>query len=198
MIDAVLGHVVAELNDYLYAVFPPLPPAPSDRNRIVLSTLFDLDGKVNSKVKDKVVASVVNVQEDRVYHSVDVFKRREDGTNEMIRPEIRVNIFLLFVANLADYAQAMKMISRVIAFFQHRPSFAYADIAALADRDGRFSFELASLTFEQQNHLWGSLGAKYMPSVVFKLGIVDIHDDQVRAEIPPVLDISANSSSPGA
>lgn len=198
MIDKALRYVVSELNDYFYAVLPPLAPASTDRERVVAASLFDLDGKVNTNAKDRVVAQVVNVQEDRVYHSVDVYKRRDDGTGELMRPEIKVNVFVLFVANIADYAEATKMLSWVMAFFQHRNSFEYSAIAGLTDRPGHFTFELYSMSFEQQNHLWGALGAKYMPSVMFKLGIVDIRDEQLRAEVPPVLDIAANQPPPGA
>ncbi len=198
MIDLVLKHVVGELNDYFYAIFPPLAPASTVRERAIAASLFDLDGKVNTKAKDKVVAQMVNVQEDRVYHSVEVFRRRDDDTSELVRPVIKVNIFVLFVAHISDYTEATKMLSWVIAFFQHRNTFDYKAIPGLTDREGHFTFELHSLTFEQQNHLWGALGAKYMPSAVFKLGIVDISDPQVRAEIPPVRDIAANQPPPGA
>jgi hypothetical protein len=33
---------------------------------------------------------------------------------------------------------------------------------------------------------------------MFKLGLVDIRDEQLRAEVPPVLDIAANQPPPGA
>jgi hypothetical protein len=198
MIDKALKHVVGELNDYFYAVMPPLAPASTNRERVIAGSLFDLDGKVNTKAKDKVVAQIVNLQEDRVYHSVDVYKRRDDGTGELMRPEIKVNVFVLFVANISDYSESMKMLSWVIAFFQHRHRFDYSAVTGLADRTGHFTFELHSMTFEQQNHLWGALGAKYMPSVMFKLGIVDIRDEQLRAEVPPVLDIAANQPPQGA
>ena len=171
MIHLVMGHVLQELNDYLYAL-PPTPDAGRTtpaRRQVVAESLFDFDGKVKEGAKNKVVASIVNVEEDRVYHSVDVFQRRDDGTSELVKPEVRVNLHILFVANYASYEEAMKMLSRVIAFFQHRSSFAYKAIDGLADRDGHFIFELFTLSFEQQNHLWGALGAKYMPSVMFKL-----------------------------
>ena len=29
--------------------------------------------------------------------------------------------------------------------------------------------ELVSPTFEQQNHIWGGMGAKYLPSVLYKV-----------------------------
>lgn len=32
--------------------------------------------------------------------------------------------------------------------------------------------ELVSPTFEQQNHIWGGMGAKYMPSALYKVRLL--------------------------
>ena len=93
---------------------------------------------------------------------------------------------LLIVANYADYAEALKMLSFVIGFFQQRGSF---EVLTNEGERARVQFELLSTTFEQQNHLWAALGAKYMPSVLYKVGILDIRDPQVEAEVPPVEEI---------
>lgn len=198
MIDHVLRHLIAELNDYLYVISPPAAATPDARKRVVGASLYGPDDKLNDATKDKIVASVVNVQEERVYHSVNTFKRRADGTSELLRPEIKVNLFVLLVANLGDYPESMKALSRVIAFFQHRNRFEYRSIAELSNEEGHFTVELFSMTFEQQNHLWGSLGSKYMPSVMFKVGIVDIRDEQVLAEVPPVQEITVGDAYGGS
>lgn len=198
MIDLVLSHLIAELNDYLYVVSLPETATPDARKRVVGASLYKPDDTWNDDTRDKIVASVVNVQEERVYHSVNTFKRRDDGTSELVRPEIKVNLFVHFVANIADYPESMRALSRVIAFFQHRNRFEYRSISELSEMGGHFTVELFSLTFEQQNHLWGSLGSKYMPSVMFKVGILDIRDEQVLAEIPPVEEISVGDAYGGS
>ena len=48
------------------------------------------------------------------------------------------------------------------------------------------------MTFEQQNHLWGALGAKYMPSVMYRLALVAVRDEQIEAEVLPVQEILIN------
>ncbi len=187
MIDQAMAYVVSELNAYLHLRSPSLAP-----NRIVAGSLFDLDGNVNQQTRDMVVLSVVNVEEDPVYRSVETFDKRPDGTSTLIKPEVKINLYLLFVANLSDYNEALKMLSYVISFFQLRNSFDYSRIPALVDRQGRMVFELFSMTFEQQNHLWGALGAKYMPSLMYKVGILEVRDQQIVAEIPPVQELSVN------
>ncbi len=182
MIDQALAHVVAELNGY-FNVRSQIP------DRAVAGSLFNLQGNVNPEVNDKVVVSLVNVEEDRTYHSVETFETRPDGVSEQVRPPVKVNLYLLFVANLGVYSEAVKAVDQVISFFQHRPAFDYASIPALAGRRGRMLFELHTMSFEQVNHLWGALGSKYMPSVMYKVGLVDIRDRQLEAEVPPVEEI---------
>ncbi len=187
MIHFALQHMVTELNAYLNLRTPSLAT-----ERVVAGSLFNLDGIVNDRAKNRVVVSLVNIEEDRVYRSVEVFNRRADGSSEMVKPEVKVNLSVLFVANLDVYDEALKAISHVVAFFQHRQVFDFATISTLSDRDGRMTFDLVSLTFEQQNHLWGLLGGKYMPSVMYKVGMFDIRDEQVEATVPPVEEVLIN------
>jgi hypothetical protein len=179
-----IAQVVGELNAYLNLRSPGL-----NDTRVVAGSLFDLQGQPNGATKNKVVVAVVNVERNDIYRSVETYRTRADGTHEQVRPSVRVNAYVLFVANLDDYQEALKALSFVIAFFQNRFTF---DVSANGDGTSHVVFELHSLTFEQQNHLWASLGAKYMPSVVYKAAILDIRDAQVEAEVPPVEEISTS------
>jgi hypothetical protein len=189
LIYPALQHIVLELNTYFKLISPS-----SGEERVVVGTLFDLDGQVNNATKGKVVVSVVNVEEEGIYRSVDLYRKRDDGVSALVKPEVRINLYVLFVANLSNYEEVLKAISQIISFFQLKPSFDYSDIPLLAEREGRISVELFSMTFEQQNHLWGALGGKYMPSVMYKIGIVGIRDEQIEEEIPPVEERVINAS----
>jgi hypothetical protein len=182
MIHLAVAQVVDELNAYLNLRWPGMTP-----ERVVAASLYDLNGALGTKGRDRVVASVVNVEENRVYHSLQTYQTRPDGVNERIKPKVRLNVYLLFVGNLDKYDEALKAISNVIAFFQHRHVFVVSGNGG--EEASRVVFELYSMTFEQQNHLWAAIGAKYMPSVVYKAGIVDIRDTQVEAEVPVVEEI---------
>jgi hypothetical protein len=187
VIHQAIQFVVTELNTYLNLRSPSLTA-----DRAVLDSLFDTSGNLNADAKEKVVLSVVNVQEDPVYHSVEVYEKRPDGGAEMVRPEVRVNLFLLFIANFSEYDESLKALEHVISFFQTRHVFNYSSIPALSQQAGRMVFELYSMTFEQKNHLWGALGGKYQPSVMYKVGLVAIRDRQLEAEVRPVEQILIN------
>lgn len=187
MIHSAIAYLTSELEGYLRT-----RAGLSTDSRIVAASLFNPNGSVNTSTEGKIVLSVVNVEEDRVYHNVERIVRRADGTSELVHPEVKVNLYVLFIANLGNYLEALKSVSHVISFFQNRPSFDYSEIPDLASRRGRICFELFTMTFEQQNHLWGTLGSKYMPSVMYKLGIVDVLDEQTQGEVPPIREILIN------
>ena len=42
--------------------------------------------------------------------------------------------------------------------------------------------ELHSLNFEQINHMWSTLGGKYLPSVMYKIRQVTLDEDLVISE----------------
>lgn len=187
MIHLALQYIVGEMNAYLNLRSPAL-----DQSRVVNGSLFTLEGTVNNGTRDKIAVMLVNIEEDHVYRSVETFQKRPDGTSQFMQPEKKVNVYLLFVANFADYDESLKAVAQVISFFQHRHSFDYAAIPALSIQEGRMLFDLFSPSFEQQNHLWGTLGAKYMPSVMYKVGLIDIRDEQIEAEVPPIEEILIN------
>jgi len=178
VIHLAIAQVVRELNAYMNLRSPSM-----SEDRVVAGSLFDLAGTPATTARDRVVVQVVNVEENSVYRSVETHRTRADGMHERVKPSVRLNVYVLVVANLDEHVEALKALALVIAFFQNRCIF---DIAGNGDGASRVNFELYSLTFEQQNHLWASLGAKYMPSVMYRAAILDIRDTRVEAEVPPV------------
>jgi hypothetical protein len=55
--------------------------------------------------------------------------------------------------------------------------------------------ELYTLNFEQQNHLWGFLGAKYMPSVMYKARLLSIQEAHAADDQPPIRIINFTDKS---
>jgi len=91
-----------------------------------------------------------------------------------------------------DYNEALKMLSLVIAYFQKMKQFTTANSPDLPPQLQNLSVELFTLGLEQQNHLWGALGAKYIPSVVYKMRLVPIVDDEITGTGDPITEISIN------
>jgi hypothetical protein len=58
--------------------------------------------------------------------------------------------------------------------------------------DLRFTMELYTLTFEQINHLWGSLGGRQIPFAMYKLRLVAITERAIVREVPLIEEVETN------
>lgn len=121
----------------------------------------------------------------------DVSPHRVHADNSIshLNPEIRLNLFLLFTAHFNDYKTALQFISGLIRFFQRKSVFTRDNSPTMPVGIERLVAELHPLNFEQQNNLWGSLGAKYLPSVMFKLRAVSIQEGQTKDQQLPITTI---------
>ena len=63
------------------------------------------------------------------------------------------------------------------------------DLTQAAISDLKFTLELYTLTFEQINHLWGSLGGRQVPFAMYKLRLVAITDRALLREVPLIEEI---------
>jgi hypothetical protein len=58
----------------------------------------------------------------------------------------------------------------------------------------RVIVELQSLTFEQVNHLWGSLGGKQVPFALYRARLVSLTAHEMDGTGEPIQDIVINGS----
>jgi hypothetical protein len=82
----------------------------------------------------------------------------------------------------------------VIECFQVQPdlSFATSPVVGNVSQDVQIVLDLHSLTFEQVNHLWGSLGGKQVPFVLYRARLVAIAAPQRQSEAPVITEVAAN------
>lgn len=191
MIEKATAWVERELGAYVFL-------QTQDQGRVQAGSLYDLDGKIDQSLKGKIVLTVVNVTQELTYRATRTHERRADGTHERVLPPVNINLYLLFTAFMGTYSEAVKAVGQVLAFFQQHPSVPFSSVPGLESLDGRLNFELQSPSFEQVNHMWGSLGAKYMPSALYKVGIVEVRDRKVESETAPIRELQTRPALEGA
>jgi hypothetical protein len=52
--------------------------------------------------------------------------------------------------------------------------------------------KLQSLSYEQLNQMWGFIGGKQLPSVIYKFRMVIVQDTEPSAYLPPVTAITTD------
>ncbi len=162
---------------------------------VVLSNLLNQEGKLefsesNGDSTDHyLVMTLVNVAQET--HLKPPARPREiaDDKLGMENPEININLFVLFTAHSSQYETALDILSNVIGFFQSKSYFDSGNTPSLPSNVERVAVDIQSLTFEQSNYLWGLMGAKYMPSVLYKLRTLSISERQLSDIGSPITKI---------
>lgn len=194
MITKALNLILSELNQFI----PPV----AGSEQVVLGNIAFNESPDQSQIQNQVVASLVNVEEESTMKN-GAFYRKNINDVEYMEPPVNLNLYLLFSANYDNYTMSLDRLSEVIQFFQHRKAFSLATAGVIPpgfdpndpeDAGIYITPEFYTLTFEQINHLWGSLGGKQMPFVMYKLRLVAI-SQKATSNIGALIQEIRNSSS---
>lgn len=166
-------------------------------DRVIMGNISHAGEADGDKLKNKVIMSLVNIEEDRISRPVDKFNR-QNGQVKFTNPPIFLNLYILFAANFDEgddgkgYANALQLISYIIQFFQFQNVFSPANSPRLPDTVQELIFDLDTLSFQDLNNLWGILGSKYLPSVLYKVRLVSLSEDFSEGDVPLLHEIQIN------
>ncbi|MFN8345196.1 MAG: DUF4255 domain-containing protein [Spirosomataceae bacterium] len=131
-----------------------------------------------------VLISLVNIKEERTLKNVSNYVRDEERRKAVYEnPPAFLNMVLLFSVVKPAYSIALNGLSRVIRFFQFKNVFTPENILPEAlhfipedDQLETFKliFDLHSPSMEEVNHLWGTLGGKQYPFVMYTVRMLDL------------------------
>lgn len=149
--------------------------------------------------------SLINIEEERTNKEQQSRFINSVGKVEKRNPEIQLNLYVLITANFQnkianntsdDYVEGLKQLSYAIAFFQSKNVFTPENSPALSGFDANLSkivVELYSYSFEQLYNFWSVVGAKYLPSVLYKVKTLRIQENAIQESGEPIEQIFVNS-----
>jgi len=127
---------------------------------------------------------LVNIEEEKVMRPDNLYQAtRGDGSTVRANPEIRLNLYMLFVAKNNDYKEAWKQLHAVIAFFQGHKLFNPTNSPDIPEGIQQLVFELNTPSFSEQNEIWSALKAPYHPSVLFKVRSIFIQEESASTSV---------------
>ena len=167
MISSAVSAIVDELNQFLKIRFR------LDEDRVILSNLVGPDGNSSLKEMNKVVVSVVNIQEEKL---------GKPKNNSVVsigsKPPVFLNIFILFTSVFDEKLnkESLKFISAVVSFFQNKKLFTPGDTPQLDSSIEKIVMDIYNLDFKDQSSMFSTLGAKYSPCIMYKMRMVAIDE----------------------
>ncbi len=175
MLGEVLIFLRSRLDAYLSARLGVVPGEP-DQEKVVL-----LDGEKTDPIEFQlgaVTALLVNIEQERIQRPPDRYYRSlPDGTTERVHPEIRMNLFVLFVAHFKQYEQGLSYLSLIIQYFQGHAVMDHTNSPELDSRIDKLLLELTTLSFSEQGEIWNGLRTSYLPSVLYRVGVLIFQDE---------------------
>lgn len=194
MIHFALQVLVAELNAYLKRVF-----SLADSQSIVLLTALTApDGSAIADTLNKLCLTLVGLeQETALRNSVAGRLQRGSQGLEYLRanPAVRLNLRVVLAANFSDYAEALKFLSASIAFFQRKNVLNPLNAPAMDAQLDKIIIELESVETQEWSYLWGMLGTKCLPAVVYKVRMLTLQEVPDGQALPAISAIGQQASA---
>ncbi len=202
MNSQILSLIIEQLNQYLISVGANAgspTEVPAIFGNIAKTKLA---GGRNNTLDDKIVVSLVNVSEEGSLKNKPERTLSNTGYVE-VHPKVYLNLFLLFAANYEDYLTAIDHLLQVVAFFQSTKEFHInqaisKNTPADTQQVAKVNMDIHTLNFEQLNDLWGSLGGKQVPFVLYRARVISVMAEKQTAsgsliqEIELITDNSSN------
>lgn len=186
MIYEALTCLMEELNDFFKLKLNIA------EEKIVLSNLINADGTVAIPGENKIVVTLVNLEKETLH------KLPSRGLTNFFGNQnapLHINIYVLFSAYFSsnNYAESLRFISFIMAYFQSKSVFTKSNTPNMYPKLEKLSIEIVDLSMDSLNNLWSLLGAKYMPSVLYKIRILHFDESVVREFRPGVSKVESQN-----
>ncbi|RZV54530.1 MAG: DUF4255 domain-containing protein [Flavobacteriaceae bacterium] len=192
MISKALSFIEEVTNNYLTGIH-----GPSTENYAILGNIAKLvEGGDTTEAEDGsgIIISLVNIEEDRISKNPNGIYR-EGGNVVRRNPSILLNLYVLFSANVSTYSVGLSRISNVIECFQNENFFMKTEHSLPDPELVKLQLELYTMNFEQVNHLWSTMGGKYLPSVLYKLKMIPVYNKENSMEGDLIREIQMNKNA---
>ena len=172
MVFESLKHIASDLNLELKRKFE------SPEDRVLLSNILDQDGSVPEENRNKVILSLLSMEHEST--AANNMNGRSAG-NEFLHysPPLSFNMNIMFSCLFNQYEEGLKFLSETISFFQSKPVFNAANSPKLDERIFQLNLEVIKLDYSETFNLWSSLGAKYIPSIPFKVRMLTYQSSEI-------------------
>lgn len=185
MIHNVVPSVVDALNEFIRNELN------LQEDMVILTNPVDLKGSLNTQIDNKLCVFLQHMEEERL------IKNGSYQSSGGMNPPMHFSLYLMFVANFPDpnYLESLRYISLVLEFFQGNRVFDKSNMPMLSTNVDKISFEYVNLDFQELSNVWGLVGLKYMPSVIYKMKLLSFTNFLIREGVSSIIGKSSQNPS---
>lgn len=157
-----------------------------DESKVVLNNLIESNGDVPKINHNKVVISLINIEKETSKAFNTRNQQLPNGNYAQVSPAERFNLDILISSNFDDYKETLLFLNAVILFFQINTSLSASSFSTIPKGLTKLEFDIEKITYHQMQSLWTAMGAKYQPSVIYKMRLLTIQGDESEGFTPAV------------
>jgi len=161
-----------------------------DENKVQLNNLIENNGNVPAGNQNKVVISLINIEKETIRPFYNHSSKLKDGNYAEVNPGQRFNLDLLVSSNFDDYKETLKFLDEVILFFQSNPSVDASSFSNIPPPIQKLEYETERINYHDMQSLWTAMGAKYRPSLVYRMRLVSVQMDEAYGYVPAIKSIA--------
>jgi len=183
MIDETVKFIEKELNNFFRLRFNVI------EDRVVASAIVNQDGTVAIRDENKVIISLVDIQEEGILKNTGVQHSIRNGGFVKSPLPVHLNLYIMFSSLFSNgnYIESLKYVSEIILFFQSRVIFDRSTYPSLQNTSiEKLVFEMYHPDYQARNNLWSTIGAKYVPSVIYKVKMLTLWEAEGGQTIPGI------------
>jgi len=165
-----------------------------DESKVMLNCLIETNGSIPQRNQNKVVLSLINVEKETNQPFYAPMQPAGSKVFADMNPYQRFNLDVLISLNFDNYDETLKFLDVVLLFFQAHPGLNATSFPLMPSGLGKLEFDVEKITYREMQNLWTAMGAKYQPSVIYKMRLITIQANEA-AGFNPTVSKTSNSAS---
>jgi hypothetical protein len=167
------------------------------KDRILLSGFSDPQGNLPADAEDNIFFLLTRISQE-MNIAAGGKTERAPGLVPHVREPAFLNLHVMFAAMYRRYETGLQALSEVIAYLQGKPVYTVQNTPKMDPSLGTLAFKMVTVDYAQQSYLWGALGAKYAPSVLYSLRLLTVGEERIEAMAPAMTQPAVNRKEEAA
>lgn len=165
-----------------------------DKKNVQWSDIIDQSGSVTI-AKNSIAITLVKIEKEAFVNRPTSIYRDRLKTNHAdagydTMPILDINFYIQFAVYNSSYLEALKQLGYILSYFQSHTVINNDTVTSLQGTGvDKLIFEIMSYSHQELSNLWSQLGAKYIPSVVYKMRMITLDAYDANTLVPAITKI---------
>lgn len=140
-----------------------------------LSAIVNQDGSIALQSENKVLVTLLNIEREPFSASSQIVGRQK----------LSLNILVIFSCHFSNsnYSEAIRFLDLIITYFEENYTLEAQNIY---DGNNKIKIEIETNNLEKVQNIWSTIGAKYLPSVIYKLRLIVVDSNSITTFAPTI------------